>query len=75
MMNRKRMSAKAGRRKHMTQNKNPNSTDYSEMTACQLKNEEPRPEIDKIFKNPQFVCGNCGSKTHSAANLCNPEPL
>lgn len=45
------------------------------MTACQLKDEDPGPEIDKIFKNLQFVCGNCGSKTHSAANHCNPETL
>ena len=59
----------------MTENKNPSAKKYSEMTACQLKDEDPGPEIDKIFKNPQFVCGNCDSKTHSAANLCNPETL
>jgi len=69
------MFAKVGRRKHMTENKNPSAKDYSELTACQLKNEDSRPEVDKIFKNPQFVCGLCGSKTHSAANLCNPEAL
>ena len=59
----------------MTENKKTSDKDHSEMTACQLKNEGPSPEIDKLFKNPQFVCGNCGSKTHSGANLCNPEPL
>ena len=59
----------------MAENKNLSAKDYSEMTACQLKDEDPNPEIDKIFKNPQFVCGNCGSKTHSSANLCNPETL
>ncbi|WP_036682938.1 hypothetical protein [Pelobacter seleniigenes] len=59
----------------MTENKKASDKDYSEMTACQLKNEGPNPEIDKLFNNPQFVCGNCGSQTHSAANLCNPEPL
>ena len=59
----------------MAENKNPSAKDYSEMTACQLNDEDPSPEIDKVFKNPQFVCGNCGSKTHSAANLCNPEAL
>jgi len=69
------MYAKAGSRKHMAENKNPSDKDYSEMTACQLKNEDSRPEGDKIFKNPQFVCGFCGSKTHSAVNLCNPETL
>lgn len=54
----------------------PNSPeDFSQMTACQLKSKGPNPEIDELFENPQFVCGNCGSKTHSAANLCNPEAL
>ncbi len=60
---------------HMTETKKPRTEDYSEMTACQLKNEGPNPKIDELFKNPQFVCGSCGSKTHSAANLCNPEAL
>ena len=61
--------------KHMAEKKKSNTKDYTEMTACQLKNEDPHPEVDKIFKNPEFVCGFCGSKTHSATNLCNPEAL
>lgn len=59
----------------MTENKETGAKDYSQMTACQLKDEGPSPEIDKLFEDPQFVCGNCGAKTHSEANLCNPEPL
>ncbi len=59
----------------MAENKETGAKDYSQMTACQLKNESLSSEIDKLFKDPQFVCGNCGSQTHSADNLCNAEPL
>jgi len=59
----------------MTENKEQQTKDISELTACALKQLPSTPEIDKLFKDPRFVCGNCGSQTHSAANLCNPEAL
>lgn len=59
----------------MAENTNKKKQDISEMTACALKELPPSPEIDKLFEDPQFVCGNCGAQTHSAQNLCNPEPL
>ena len=34
----------------MAENKNPSAKEYSEMTACELKNEDPSPEVDQDFQ-------------------------
>lgn len=59
----------------MTENTAKKTKSVSAMTACALKDLPPSPESKKLFKDPQFVCGNCGAKTHFATNLCNPEAL
>jgi predicted RNA-binding Zn-ribbon protein involved in translation (DUF1610 family) len=42
---------------------------------CQLKATSLNQEINKLYENPKFVCGNCGVKVNRAENLCNPKPI
>lgn len=52
-----------------------NPEEHCDLHACELKGKERTPTIAKVFEDPQFVCGNCGAKTHADSNLCNPTPL
>ena len=59
----------------MTEFSCDNPEEHCDLHACQLQFKECNPEIEAIFKDPQFVCTNCGAKVHAAANVCLPKPL
>ena len=42
---------------------------------CALKAKEMHAEIEKLYKDPHFVCTNCGAKVHKAENVCAPKSL
>jgi transcription elongation factor Elf1 len=42
---------------------------------CALKAKGMMAEIDQLSNKPTVVCGKCGAKANSGANLCNPKPL
>ena len=54
---------------------NCNTHDEHHLHYCQLTASPRNPEVDKMLKNPQYACTNCGGKTNSAANLCAPKEL
>lgn len=59
----------------MTKNNCQNPEEHTDLHACALKDKPRTPAIDKVFADPQFVCENCGAKTHAAKNLCRPMPV
>lgn len=59
----------------MTKTSCQNTGEHSDLHACQLQGKESNPKIDEIFKNPRYVCDNCGAKTRDEINLCQPKPL
>lgn len=59
----------------MTENSCTDPEKHCDLHACQLAYKERNPKIDKMFENPRFVCTNCGTKVHDAANLCKPKAL
>ena len=42
---------------------------------CVLASKKKFDELQKLVKEPQFVCFNCGRVAHEKGNLCNPMPL
>ena len=59
----------------MAENDCMNPDEHCDLHACQLKHKEMKPEVQKIFDDPRYVCANCGTRTHNAENLCKPKPL
>lgn len=52
--------------------KNP---DNHEMHMCELKAGNRNDEVEKLEKNPKYVCGNCGNTASEIGALCAPGPL
>ncbi|WP_136798654.1 MULTISPECIES: hypothetical protein [Desulfosediminicola] len=42
---------------------------------CELKYAERHDEIDRLSKDPKFVCGNCGTMANELGALCAPGPI
>lgn len=42
---------------------------------CQLKLTGKLDEVEKMLKNPYFICGNCGNIANAEGALCAPGPL
>ena len=42
---------------------------------CVLASNKKFDELQKLVKDPKFVCFNCGRVAHEEGNLCNPMPL
>lgn len=42
---------------------------------CELKGRLPKGELAPLLKNPKFVCANCGGRTGSGRNLCDPKRI
>jgi hypothetical protein len=42
---------------------------------CVLASEKLFDKIEKLAKNPQFICFNCGRVAERKENLCNPMPI
>lgn len=42
---------------------------------CELQYAERQDEIDRLSKDPKFVCGNCGTMANEQGALCAPGPL
>ncbi|MFV0436307.1 MAG: hypothetical protein ACK5PS_02790 [Desulfopila sp.] len=45
------------------------------MHICELRLAGRKAEIDRLQKNPQFVCGNCGTTASDIGALCLPGPI
>jgi hypothetical protein len=41
---------------------------------CELTTAGKKEEVQRLQKNPQFVCNNCGQKSNSEVALCAPGP-
>ena len=53
-----------------------NPEEHCALHACQLTASERNPEVDKeLFKDPQYICENCGAEVHKAENACRPRAL
>jgi hypothetical protein len=59
----------------MAENDCENPEEHCDLHACQLQYKEMSPEVEKIFKDPHYVCANCGARVHSQENLCRPKPI
>ena len=42
---------------------------------CVLASEKLFDKIEKLAKNPKFICFNCGRVAECKDNLCNPMPF
>jgi len=42
---------------------------------CELKLAQKTEEIEKLSRNPQYICGNCAGKANDKGALCAPGPL
>ena len=42
---------------------------------CVLVSEKRFDRIQKLVRDANYVCFNCGRVAHAAENLCNPMPL
>ena len=49
--------------------------DNHKVHMCQLKSAGKRVEVEKLAKNPVFICGNCGDSSNAEGSLCVPGPL
>jgi hypothetical protein len=41
---------------------------------CELSEAGKNDEIEKLQKDPRYVCNNCGQKSNSEGALCAPGP-
>ena len=51
---------------------NPNN---HKMHICELTKAGKTEDIEKLSKNPQYICGNCGNKANTDGALCAPGPF
>lgn len=42
---------------------------------CQIIVDRDLERINKLVKNGQYICNNCGRVAYSQENLCNPSKL
>jgi lactate dehydrogenase-like 2-hydroxyacid dehydrogenase len=49
--------------------------DNHTLHICELTRAGKTSELDKLAKNPKFICGNCGKTANTAGALCAPGPL
>jgi hypothetical protein len=42
---------------------------------CQLKSAGKLDEVERLARNPAFICGNCGHSSNTEGALCAPGPL
>ena len=42
---------------------------------CELRLANRTRELERLKKNPKFVCGNCGAESNDEGALCAPGPL